>query len=590
MALDGIFLRFLINELKNDAVGCRVDKIYQPAKDEVVLLLRKKGFSAKMLMSSNTVSARIGFTNANFENPAVPPMLCMLLRKKLVGARLAAIRQPGLERVCFVDFETTDDFGDDCVLTVILEIMGRRSNFILCDDKGRIIDSIRRTDASDTVRILMPGAKYQLPPPSDKYDLLLSGPSGAASLIAESGDKKLSDALLDTMQGMCPGVCREISFEILNEKWDITSLQDTTENDIKNLDDRINTLYNNILSDKFTPCIAVAKNGKMLDFSYMPLHFYGDATISKYSTLSEVLDAFYTRRDMDSSLSAKKQELSRLISNTRSRILRRIDAQSRELSATKDCEQKRIFGELIKANLHLIEKGADVCRVPNYYDENCSEIEIPLKAELSGSANAARYFKEYRKACTAKQLLSGFIEEGKKELSYLETVSDELYRAETSQDIAEIKSELADSGYIKGSAKAPSRKKQTNAPTKPIVFTTTDGFTVLVGKNNRQNDILTLKTASKNDIWFHIKSSAGAHVILVTDGKTPPERSLEEAAIIAAVHSSEGNSGASVAVDYCEVKRVKKPPSSPPGAVIYDKYSTAFVTPDRALAEKLRKC
>ena len=300
MALDGIFLRFLINELKNDAVGCRVDKIYQPAKDEVVLLLRKKGFSAKMLMSSNTVSARIGFTNANFENPAVPPMLCMLLRKKLVGARLAAIRQPGLERVCFIDFETTDDFGDDCVLTVILEIMGRRSNFILCDDKGRIIDSIRRTDASDTVRILMPGAKYQLPPPSDKYDLLLSGPSGAASLIAESGDKKLSDALLDTMQGMCPGVCREISFEILNEKWDITSLQNTTENDIKNLDDRINTLYNNILSDEFSPCIAVAKNGKMLDFSYMPLHFYGDATISKYNTLSEVLDEGETSVELKS--------------------------------------------------------------------------------------------------------------------------------------------------------------------------------------------------------------------------------------------------------------------------------------------------
>lgn len=582
MAFDGAFLKLMISELEPLVVGARVDKIFQPSKTVFVFSLRNKNFSGRLLLSANPSGARIQLTETPIENPSSPPMLCMLFRKKLVGAKVLGIRQEGLERVAFIDFEGSNELGDRVKLTLACEVMGRSSNIVLIDPNGKVTDAVRRTDASDTARILMPGVTYTMPPKADWLDLTAEPTDKIIETVLSSGERNLSSALLSVMQGLSPIVCRELEYRV-SDKAD-TPLSEFGSILKDRLKRELEALNAALQSGDAHPVILTDKNQKPFDFSFLEISQYGSAaSVKEFGSLSKALDEYYSEREQKARMHSASQDILRLLSNASSRISKKINIRKAELEKARNSDHKRKYGELIKANIHAIKPGDTSCTVTDYYSENLEQIKIPLNAALSPAQNAQKYFKEYRKACTASQLLEGFIQKGEQDLKYIESVFDELSRAETTAELAEIRSELADSGYIKRSG----QKKTKEKPLPFERFVSSDGFDILAGKNNKQNDRLTLKEADKSDIWFHVKDSAGSHVIVKSGGSTVPDSTLTEAAIIAATLSKASESRG-VAVDFCPVRRVKKPSGAPFGLVIYENYSTAFVTPDKDLVEKLK--
>ena len=582
MAFDGAFLKLMISELEPLVVGARVDKIFQPSKTVFVFSLRNKNFSGRLLLSANPSGARIQLTETPIENPSSPPMLCMLFRKKLVGAKVLGIRQEGLERVAFIDFEGSNELGDRVKLTLACEVMGRSSNIVLIDRNGKVTDAVRRTDASDTARILMPGVTYTMPPKADWLDLTAEPTDKIIETVLSSGERNLSSALLSVMQGLSPIVCRELEYRV-SDKAD-TPLSEFGSILKDRLKRELEALKAALQSGDAHPVILTDKNQKPFDFSFLKISQYGSAaSVKEFGSLSKALDEYYSEREQKARMHSASQDILRLLSNASSRISKKINIRKAELEKARNSDHKRKYGELIKANIHAIKPGDTSCTVTDYYSENLEQIKIPLNAALSPAQNAQKYFKEYRKACTASQLLEGFIQKGEQDLKYIESVFDELSRAKTTAELAEIRSELADSGYIKRSG----QKKTKEKPLPFERFVSSDGFDILAGKNNKQNDRLTLKEADKSDIWFHVKDSAGSHVIVKSGGSTVPDSTLTEAAIIAATLSKASESRG-VAVDFCPVRRVKKPSGAPFGLVIYENYSTAFVTPDKDLVEKLK--
>ncbi len=582
MAFDGAFLKLMISELEPLVVGARVDKIFQPSKTVFVFSLRNKNFSGRLLLSANPSGARIQLTETPIENPSSPPMLCMLFRKKLVGAKVLGIRQEGLERVAFIDFEGSNELGDRVKLTLACEVMGRSSNIVLIDRNGKVTDAVRRTDASDTARILMPGVTYTMPPKADWLDLTAEPTDKIIETVLSSGERNLSSALLSVMQGLSPIVCRELEYRV-SDKAD-TPLSEFGSILKDRLKRELEALKAALQSGDAHPVILTDKNQKPFDFSFLKISQYGSAAdVKEFGSLSKALDEYYSEREQKARMHSASQDILRLLSNASSRISKKINIRKAELEKARNSDHKRKYGELIKANIHAIKPGDTSCTVTDYYSENLEQIKIPLNAALSPAQNAQKYFKEYRKACTASQLLEGFIQKGEQDLKYIESVFDELSRAKSTAELAEIRSELADSGYIKRSG----QKKTKEKPLPFERFVSSDGFDILAGKNNKQNDRLTLKEADKSDIWFHVKDSAGSHVIVKSGGSTVPDSTLTEAAIIAATLSKVSESRG-VAVDFCPVRRVKKPSGAPFGLVIYENYSTAFVTPDKDLVEKLK--
>lgn len=582
MAFDGAFLKLMISELEPLVVGARVDKIFQPSKTVFVFSLRNKNFSGRLLLSANPSGARIQLTETPIENPSSPPMLCMLFRKKLVGAKVLGIRQEGLERVAFIDFEGSNELGDRVKLTLACEVMGRSSNIVLIDPNGKVTDAVHRTDASDTARILMPGVTYTMPPKADWLNLTAEPTDKIIETVLSSGERNLSSALLSVMQGLSPIVCRELEYRV-SDKAD-TPLSEFGSILKDRLKRELEALKAALQSGDAHPVILTDKNQKPFDFSFLKISQYGSAAdVKEFGSLSKALDEYYSEREQKARMHSASQDILRLLSNASSRISKKINIRKAELEKARNSDHKRKYGELIKANIHAIKPGDTSCTVTDYYSENLEQIKIPLNAALSPAQNAQKYFKEYRKACTASQLLEGFIQKGEQDLKYIESVFDELSRAKTTAELAEIRSELADSGYIKRSG----QKKTKEKPLPFERFVSSDGFDILAGKNNKQNDRLTLKEADKSDIWFHVKDSAGSHVIVKSGGSTVPDSTLTEAAIIAATLSKASESRG-VAVDFCPVRRVKKPSGAPFGLVIYENYSTAFVTPDKDLVEKLK--
>ena len=580
MAFDGAFLHRVLEEIRPLAVGSRVDKIYMPSKNSLVFALRSKGFNGKLLLSAESGTARIQLTQGNFENPAVPPMLCMLLRKKLVGAKLTALRQPALERIVYLDFDTRNELGDPVVLTLVAELMGRNTNLILLSEQGKVIDSVRRTDAADTTRIVMPGVTYTPPQRSGEYDLLTMPPAMALQSLAGEDRRNIAKGLLQAVPGISPIVCRELTHRSLKGAED----EPMTDPEKQILEEELCKLQTLLTGHTATPVTVTDKNGKPVDFTFFPVTQYGQgATVTPFSTFCGLLDEFYSKRDQKARLQAKSQTIHKFLNTTVARLTRTVNLRTAELEKAKNCEQLREFGELIKANLHLITPGSQGCRVINYYDPECKEITIPLSPALSPAANAGKYFKEYRKKCTAAGMLQGLIEQALSDITYLESVQEALSRVETTAEIAAIEQELIQSGWLKNKHNKKG-KVQAVKELPPHKFRSPDGFTVLAGRNNRQNDKLTLKLAEKNDIWFHTKTIPGSHVIIKTEGKEVPDSTMTFAAVIAATLSS-GADSTGVAVDYCPVKRVKKPNGAPPGMVIYETYNTAFVNPDKTLLQ-----
>ncbi|HBC27708.1 MAG TPA: hypothetical protein DC013_09880 [Ruminococcaceae bacterium] len=577
MALDGAFLRHIKTEIEHTALGARVDKIYQPNREEMVLILRTRSEIFKLLISARANSARIQFTEAVPENPKQPPMLCMLLRKKLTGARLVSVRQPQLERMLCLDFDAVNELGDSVRLTLVSEIMGRYSNIIFVDGEGKIIDALKRVDAEmSSERLVLPGMAYRLPPPQNKLCLLETEPSRViGALKSLPKNVELSKGLLSVLQGVSPVVCRELQHRA-GHGADLSAKEMTGEQEERLLF-FLKRLKETVENVQGRPFLVVGPDQKPRDFSFFRMEQYGSsAVVREAGSFSGLLDSFYGERDRIDRMRVKEQDLLRVLTTVSGRLSRKINAQRGELAQCADRDALRIAGDLINANLYRLERGMTSAQLENFYDESLPAVRIRLDPLLTPSQNAQKYYKEYRKARTAEEKLTGQIEQARQELAYLDTVLEELSRARTERDLEEIRQELREQGYIR-----PQRGKQRPlAASAPLEFSVPDGFRVLVGRNNRQNDRLTLKQADHNDIWFHTKNIPGSHTILVTDGREPTEAAVLAAAKLAAAHSRAKDSSR-VPVDYTRVRHVSKPQGARPGMVIYVKYKTLYVTPEK---------
>ena len=493
-------------------------------------------------------------------------MFCMLLRKHLQGGRLTGIDQPGLERAVALTVDITDELGERGQRRLVLECMGRYSNLILLDGQERIIDCLRRVDMEmSEKRQVLPGLFYHLPPAQEKADPLQTDRETFRRLLsAAPPDREGSAFLLDNFFGLSPLVCREIALAGA-------------------LEDAFFAWQEAITSERFTPYMLV-KDGKPSDYSYLPVRQYGNCmTGEAWEKFSPMLDAFYETREQLERVRQRGQSLQKAASNARDRAVRKLALQEKEYAQTQDRDRLRIFGELITANLYRMEKGQRTLTAQNYYEADSPEIEIPLDPLLTPQQNAARYFKRYNKAKTAEKYLTEQMAMARRERDWLESVLDELSRAETEQDFADIRRELGEAGYLKASAGG--KKEPKRGPSRPRVFRSSGGLRILVGRSNTQNDRLT-REAFKSDYWFHTQRIHGSHVILCTEGAEPDSRSLTEAAILAAWFSQGRDSG-QVAVDYTQVRNVRKPNGARPGMVVYDPYQTAYVTPDGALVKAL---
>lgn len=576
MALDGAFLRHLKKELEEKLLGSRVDKIHQPSREELVVAFRSREDSYKALFSARANSARVHLTTIPLENPKQPPMLCMLLRKKLLGAKLVAIRQPELERLLHFDFDAVNELGDHVILTLTVEIMGRYSNVILSDETGKIVDALKRVDAEmSSQRLVLPGLIYRLPPPQQKLcPLSTSSQELLEAVRMLPRDMELSKALLSLLQGVSPIVCRELQHRVSRGR-EVT-VRSMGQEDYFRLGFFYQKLKDDIEQAGGEPCMAVDLQKKPMDFSFVDIQQYGtSAVVRKAANFSAMLDEFYREKDQQERMRAREQDLLRLLSNHSERLARKINAQRGELEQCGERDKLRIAGDLISANLYNIPKGAAYADIHNFYEEGEPLTRIKLDPALTASQNAQKYYKEYRKAKTAEEKLAEQIEIAGNDLLYLDSVLEALARAETERDLAEIRTELGEQGYIRV---LRSKKEKPAVVSAPMSFTTSDGFTVLVGRNNRQNDKLTMKMANNNDIWFHTKNIPGSHTVLITQGKKPTEKAMEEAAVLAARHSKAKNSS-QVPVDYTQVRNVSKPQGAKPGMVIYGNYKTMFVDP-----------
>ena len=573
MALDGIFLRHIKNEIISEALGARVNQIYQPNRDELVLVLRTFEGAKKLLLSSRANSPRVNFCVKTPENPAQPPMFCMLLRKRLGGGKLVNVRQEGCDRVLFLDFECTNELGDLEGLSIVCEIMGMYSNLIVINrDTGVIVDALKRVDLTvSSRRFVLPNIRYELPEPQHKLNILVHTPeeilAAAKNLEAEM---PLSKALLRVIEGISPIVARELEFRVMEGA---TNRVEGVLTD--KLTERLGELKSLTESCSGKPCVVYREDGRPMDFCFMPVLQYGGYLKAEETDgFSATVDGFYEERDARERMRVKSHSLQKLLSNLIDRTSRKINKQRAELSQCGNREQLRICGDLLHANLYRIERGAEYADVENYYDENGAVMRIKLNPAISPAANAQRYYKEYQKAKTAETVLAEQIEKGQAELEYLESVADAVNRSDSERELSQIREELTEQGYLR----QPRGKQQKLQKLPPKEYTTSDGFTVLVGRNNRQNDLLTLKTASKTDLWFHTKDIHGSHVILKTDGRQPGEKALLEAARLAAYHSKARESS-NVPVDYTLVKYVSKPAGAKPGMVIYVNNKTLYVDP-----------
>ena len=580
MALDGAFLSLLRDEIERGVLDARIDKIYQPSKEEIILLLRGREGVRRLLLSANASGARVHFTNETVENPKTPPMFCMLLRKHLGSGRLVAVRQQGMDRILFLDFETYNEFGDRVIITLALEIMGRHSNLIVVDQNGKIIDAIKRVNEEmSSVRMILPGLSYSLPPAQDKLSLLEDDIEEIVKRIRNGKDGEISKCILGTVEGVSPLLTREVAHYVTRGEHKFKSELGESQYD------RLSFALGQLRLVQPVPTMVLDLEGKPKDFSFVEIRQYGHMMLTKkYDTLSSLLDGFYSERDRMERMKQRSHDLLKLIVNLNDRIVRKLDLQRQELAQSKNREHLKICGDLLSANLYQLQKGMTLAKVENFYEEGSPLVEIKLDPALTPVQNSQKYYAEYRKADTAEKKLRELIAKGEEELVYVDSIFDAITRTNSESELAAIKSELAAEGYIKNIR----AKKQKPEKLKPKRYRSSDGFTILVGRNNVQNDELTLRTAKGNDMWLHTQKIPGSHTVVLSEGREISNQALEQAAIIAA-YNSRAQDSAQVPVDYTLIRNVKKPHGAKPGMVIYETYQTAYVTPDRELVESLEE-
>lgn len=589
MPMDAACLASVVQECRPVVEGAKIDKIFQPARDEVIIQLRGGQGNGKLLLTANPAHPRIQLTDMARENPEKPPMFCMLLRKHLSGGRMLKLIQPPMERVVVLEIETLNELGDWVTCRLILEAMGRRSNLILTDQENRIIDCMHRLDGDlSKQRPLVPGMFYRLPPQQEeKYNPLETDREELNRLLAEAPPEQPMDQwLLEHFAGFSPLLCREVVYRATGAT--DTRFYGWTEEQQMRLKASFFALCQRIRTGPYE-ATALYQGDKPKDFSFLPIGQYENAYERRsFPTFGAMLDAFYGDRERSERVRQKGQELLRTLTNARDRAARKIQIQTKELTATETRDQDREKGDLITSNLYQMHKGMKTLETVNFYDPEAKEIVISLDPLLTPQQNAAKYYKRYNKAKTANVVLAQQLKKGKRELEYLESVLESVQRAEGERDLAEIRQELEESGYFKAQKGGKNGKKRKRPLTnKPMEFRSSAGLRISVGRNNLQNDDLTCRMAYKSDLWLHVQKLHGAHVILWAEGREPDKGSIAEAAMLA-VHFSQGREGKNVPVDYTPVKYVHKPNGARPGMVIYTTYQTAYMTPDPELAARLR--
>lgn len=573
MPLDAAFVNALKNELEEELIGARIDKVQMPERDVLILSVRGNQGNRKLLLSSNVGTARVHFTEKNFENPSEPPMFCMLMRKHLVGARIVSILQPDFERMLIFQLSSRDEMGVLTEKQLVVELLGRASNIILVNEEGNIIDCIRRADfGENAVRRLLPGMIYRMPAKQNKIPFYTADSETRKSIWLQSENRGNPEkTIMDLFSGISPLICREIVYRCYGE--------------LQNIPESMDAIADTVNEKQFFP-VMLTQDGSPKDYSFMNISQYSEEMhCVQYDSFSEMLDAFYSQKDFKESMRRKSKSLLHNIRTARDRTQRKLNARLDEMEKTESRDQVRREADLITANMYQLKKGMSSFKCNDFYEEDNREVVVMLDPLKTPQQNAALKYKEYNKLKTAREYLEKLIKENEEQVDYLNSVIDELSRAESERDLAEIRKELTETGYLRTKRNTKKEKVKVQGPYR---FVSDDGFEILVGRNNNMNDDLTMRKARRTDYWLHTQKIHGSHVIIQCEDQTPPPGTIEQAAVLAAYYS-QARDGGKVPVDYTMVRNLKKPSGAMPGYVIYHVYDSIVVESDNDLVQRLQK-
>ena len=584
MAFDGITVSAIKAEIEDKILGGRIDKVYQPEKDEIILGIRSMGQAYKLLLTSNASNPKFHFTQTNPSNPMTPPLFCMVMRKHLQSGKIIKIDQPDFDRILNIYVESLNELGDYSVKKLVLEIMGRHSNIILTDENNTILDCIKHIGHdTSSVREVLPGREYTLPPSQGKINTLELDNNNFNEVLENNPSFEIQSVIYKNYTGISPIAASEICYRAnVNGSTPVEALTDIQKEIVFN---KFAELVEDIKANRFYPESITNEKGKTIDFSPIEMTQFNGLEIKKYTSISELIESFYANRDFAYRIGQKTQDLRKLITQNIERCIRKKDIQMQTLRSIKNRDELRLKGELLTANIYSIKKGMTTVELPNYYSENQELVAIELDSNKTPSENAQKYYKAYNKAKRTFEALKDQIKSNDEELAYLESVLTSVNNCTDEQDVKEIRRELREEGYVK---KVKNQKDKSKKHSVPLHFISQDGFDIYVGKNNIQNDELTLKFARPRDIWMHTKNIPGSHVIIVANGQTIPDTTLNEGAMLSAFYSKAKNSS-KVPVDYTEKKNVKKPNGSKPGFVIYETNKTAYITTSEEEIKKIRR-
>ncbi len=578
MPFDAGMMAAVVDELDRLTSESKIEKIQMPLKDVVVIQLRSaERRTTRLLISCTSNTPRINLTEASFDSPAEPPMFCMLLRKHLLGSKIRSVRQFGFERALEITVDGYDELGYASQKYIIVEIMGKYSNFILCDSEHRITAAIRTIELSvNQKRPILPGMRYELPPKQDKLDPLCADRETFLRLYGDT-DLPPDKFIMTKYLGISGLISQEIAFRAKSKAPEA-------------LWEAFDEVISVVRERRFTPVmlrqpLPDGAPGKPSDYSWLPIKQYGGAlTAETVPSFGALLDEFFEEKEKAERIHQRAGDLLRLLTNIETRLKKKTALQRQDIEKCADKQKYKLYGDLIIGSIYAVQRGMKSAKLTDWSQDPPAEVNVPLDPLLSPSANAQKWYKKYNKSKTAEIELAKQIAISERELDYIYTVFDSLTRAETESDISDIRRELYESGYASRMKNYVAQKPQ---KPKPMRFMTSGGYEVLCGKNNSQNDYITTKLSGDGDIWFHVKNIPGSHVVIRCGGVTPPDEDMTQAAIIAATNSKAGE-GENVAVDYTPIRYIKKPNGSRPGFVIYHTNKTAYVSPDPELCKRLR--
>ncbi len=577
MALDGLVISALTNELSQKLTGGRIDKIHQPERDELLISVRGYGAAYKLLVCANPSFPRLHLMESLKENPDKPPMFCMLLRKHISGGKILSVTQDGFERIIKIAIESYDEMGYLSQKMLIVEIMGKHSNIILTDAAGKILGSIIPVDMSvSSVRLVLSGLQYEAPPSQGKKNPLDESRDDISAMLCHE-ETPIWKQLLESYSGISPLVAREAVHRAMG-RCDILGIE-ASRGDLDNVALQFYSIMQDIKDGVYNPCIITDElTGKLLDFCSIDISQYGSgARTEHFATMNEAVDSFYMKKASSESIRQRSGDLLKFLSISLDRCRKKLQLQHEILKKAAKRDKYKMYGDLLTANIYRIEQGAKEITLENFYSENIEKITIPLKTDLSPAKNAQRYYTKYNKEKTAETETLKQMKLNEAEIDYLESVQEAVQRCETNSEITQIRDELIEEGYLKNKGRLQKKKK---AGISPLHLTSPDGYEIYIGRNNKQNDYVTLKLARSTDIWFHTKGIHGSHVIVKTENALEVSDETYLMAAKLAAYYSKGRTSQSVPVDYTEIKNVKKPSGAKPGMVIYVSYNTLYVTPN----------